>query len=270
MSDLSKRIVYKAPGMENATVERNIVYRRDGETELLMDVYTPPGLSDGTRLPAVFFVHGGPIAPDMQPPKEWGVYLSYGELAAASGLVGVTFNHRFYHPQTVEQAASDVCAAIAYVREHADRFHVDAERLCLWAFSGGGPLLSLAFWERPAHIKCIVAFYALLDLRHVPSPGPDDPTGEVRVQKFSTAAYLKDKAAGLPMFVARAGLDSPLINQSVDTFVQKALAANTLITVMNHPQGQHGFDILDDNERSREIIAHAIEFVKQHMRNTKD
>jgi hypothetical protein len=47
--------------------------------------------------------------------------------------------------------------------------------------------------------------------------------------------------------------------------VQEALARNVSIEVMNHPQGRHGFDILDDNPRSREIIGRAIEFLKARL-----
>jgi acetyl esterase/lipase len=265
MNDLSRRIVYRVAGMESVAIMRDLVYQRDGDTDLLMDVYVPSGLAPRERRPVVFFVHGGPLALEMQPPKEWGVYLSYGELAAASGLIGVTFNHRFYSPQQLEQAAADVAAAIAYVRARAGDLHADADRTCLWAFSGGGPLLSMVFRERPPHIKCVVAYYALLDLRHLSAPS-SEPEHDAPVQKFSPAAYLRDGSAGLPVFVARAGLDRPVINQSIDLFVQEALAANALIDVANHPDGRHGFDFLDDEPRSHEIIARTLEFIKTHLK----
>jgi hypothetical protein len=47
--------------------------------------------------------------------------------------------------------------------------------------------------------------------------------------------------------------------------VQEALAANATLDFANHPQGRHGFDILDDDERSHEIIARAAAFVKTHL-----
>lgn len=59
------------------------------------------------------------------------------------------------------------------------------------------------------------------------------------------------------MFIARAGRDHPAINGSVDSFLQKALAENLDIDFANHPEGQqgrHGFDVLNDTARSREII----------------
>jgi hypothetical protein len=38
-----------------------------------------------------------------------------------------------------------------------------------------------------------------------------------------------------------------------------------MIEVMNHPTGRHGFDIIDSNERSREIIQRALEFLKTNL-----
>lgn len=262
--DLSRRIVYRVDGMANATVRRQLVYKRDNEAELLMDVYTPPNRLHLSDLPAILFVHGGPIPPEMTAPREWGFFTSYGELAAASGLVGVVFNHRLYKPTDYETAQADMTAAIEYVRSHADDLGVDGERIGLWAFSGGGPLLTWSLRERPSCLRCIVAFYAMLDLRHIVPPDAD-PGRIARAQKFSPAAYVREQSARLPMFVARAGLDAAMVNDSIDLFVREALAANATLDVANHPQGRHAFDVLDDDERSREIIARAVEFVRTHL-----
>jgi dienelactone hydrolase len=67
-----------------------------------------------------------------------------------------------------------------------------------------------------------------------------------------------------PIFIARAGLDDATLNDGVDRFVQLALAKNLTIEVVNHATGHHGFDIEDDNERSREILRRTIEFIKTH------
>jgi dienelactone hydrolase len=110
----------------------------------------------------------------------------------------------------------------------------------------------------------LIQIYALLDLRHIVPPDAD-PGRIARAQRFSPAAYVKEKSAGLPMFIARAGLDAAMVNDSIDLFVHEALAANATLDFANHPKGRHGFDILDDDERSHEIIARAAAFVKTHL-----
>lgn len=261
--DLSRRIVYRFETAPNAVVRTRAVYKRDGESELVMDVHAPAGRNPSTRSGALVFVHGGVNPREMPAPTEWGVFASYGELAAASGLVAVVFNHRLYGPGDYETAQSDMQAAILYVRSRAGDLGIDADRIGLWAFSGGGPLLAWCLRERPPFVRCLLAFYALLDVRHLlpPDAGPDLVA---RAQAFSPAAHLAT-AAGLPMFVARAGRDSAVINTSIDVFVREALAANASLDFANHSEGQHAFDVLDDDERSREIIGRVIAFARAHL-----
>jgi acetyl esterase/lipase len=259
------RVVYSVPGMDRVTVRRDIVYRTVGETLLKMDVYAPPGLGPAERRPGVIFVHGGPLPPGVGP-KDWGVYLSYGELAAASGMVGITFNHRFYGAAEAQAAAGDVAALVDYVRANADALRLDPDRLALWAFSGGGTFLSRPLAERPPFLRALVSYYAVLDNR-VPAPGaPDVLSAEVR-RELSPAAQLGPGDRPLPpILIARAGRDNPLLNATVDTFVREALTAGVALELLNHPTGQHGFDILDDDVRSREIIARTFEFLKGCLR----
>lgn len=261
---LSSSIVYRVQGMENVATRRDVVYRQDDGVKLLMDLYTPPGSSPGSRLPAVFFIHGGPIAPDMPPATRWGIFKSYGALVAASGMIGVTFNHRLHSPTDYGRSESDIIAAINHVRDHANELGVDPARIALWVFSGGGTQVSWMLRQRPEFVRCLVAFYALLDLRHLvpPNAGAEMLEG---AKAFSPAAYVKQKLAGLPTFIARAGLDQAMINQSIDLFVSEALAANATLDLANHAEGHHSFDMLDDNDRSREIIARALAFVQAHV-----
>ncbi len=83
--------------------------------------------------------------------------------------------------------------------------------------------------------------------------------GEEDVRQFSPALAIQDNgAACAPLLIARAGQDHPALIQGLDAFVQAALAANIPPRPAEPPARAHGFDILDDDERSREIIARAI------------
>jgi acetyl esterase/lipase len=264
MPDFSKRIVYNVDGMRRVVAKTDLVYKSDGDTKLLMNVYAPPSLASDVRLPVIFFVHGGPIPADMLRPTEWGVFKSYGELVAASGFIGVTFNHRLFGQTDYARSQADVVAAIDYVRSHAQELRVDADRIALWIYSGGGPHLSWVLRDRPAGLRCVVSFYSLLDLRPY-LPVNADTTVTAAMERLSAATQVKQHGAGLPMFIARAGLDAPQINQGIDRFVSEALAANVDVEFMNHVQGRHSFDMLDDDDRSREIIARAVGFLKTRL-----
>lgn len=259
-----KRAVYQLPGMENAQVYHDLVYKSVVGTGLKLDVYMPPDLPDDTRLPGVLFIHGGPLPADTHPqPKDWGIFVSYGELMAASGLVGVTFNHRYHALTDLEQANQDILAAMQYVRERSASFRLDPDRLCLWAFSGGGPFLNIALRDKPDFVRCAVAYYAALDL----SLDKDKKAlGNEAFNKFALASCLApDDYTRAPLLIARAGSDHPALNERIERFVHKAIAANATLDFVNHPQGQHGFDLLDD-ARSRHVIASTIAFIQANVR----
>lgn len=260
----SKRMVYTVPLMKRVRVRKNLAYKRVDGVDLKFDVYSRVSVRHERR-PAVIFIHGGRIPPNLlTTPKEWGAFVSFGQLVAASGFVGVTFNHRFYAWESLADSQNDLMDLIAYIRSHADDFGVDSNRIVLWAVSAGGIFLSQPLRDRPSYIKCLVGYYAELDLRNERASAPPSVSDET-LRDFSPAYHLNKGSRGVPpIFIARAGLDDTTLNAGLDRFVQVALSSNVTLDLANHSTGHHGFDVEDDNERSREIIKRTIEFIKLH------
>ena len=258
-------VVLKVPGMDKVKVVENLKYTKSDDPNVLMDIYIPPDLSENEERPAVIFLHGG--AKTDYTPKDWGVYTTWGRLIAASGFVGVTFTHRLEYPTaSLEKAATDVRDAVKYVRENADKYHIDKERICLIAYSAGGPLLTSAMRGDMPFVRCLVAFYAFMDIQQSDYAKTEKPE---TVKSFSPITYLETEPSKIPpMFIARAGRDEvPTMSDSIDRFINEALTKNIALTFANHPQGVHGFDNQNDDERSREIIRAAIEFIRLHLGN---
>lgn len=267
-ADRDKQIVYTVAGMDKVVARRNVTYHTLDDTALRMDVYHPPDLGPRERRPLVVFVHGGPLPANLlTEPKDWGEFRSFAALLAASGFVSVTFNHRYYGDMNALPAAqSDVLAVLEHLRSHADSLHIDPDRITLFAFSGSGLLLSHFLRERPAYLRALVLYYAGLDLGVLDRARPGRIEASV-LRAFDPLGILAQHgSAAAPLLVVRAGLDRPDINEPMNRFVQLALAHNAPIEFINYAQGQHGFDIADDTERSREIIRRTVEFVRERSR----
>lgn len=265
MAELVNRpVVYKVPGMDQVRVRKDLAYKETSDANVRMDVYTPPGLAAGERRPAVLFIHGG--ARTEYRPKDWGVYQSWGRLVGASGMVAVIFTHRLGFPHTaILDGASDVADAIAYVRAHAAELSVDGDRLCLVAYSAGGPMLSPFLSDPPPYVRCLVAFYTFMDIRQS-KEHRENETAET-LERFSPIVQIARTPARVPpLFLARAGQDQvPTLKDTIDRFAAEALERNIPFELVNHPQGVHGFDNQNDDDRSREIVAQAVCFMKRHV-----
>jgi acetyl esterase/lipase len=257
-------LVLKKAGTDKVKVTTDLRYTQADDPNLLMDVYAPPGLGSAERRPVVLFVHGG--AGSASRPKDWGIYKGWGRLAAASGFIGVTFTHRLGFPNPfLENSAADVAAALDYVRKNAATLNADPDRICLAAYSAGGPLLTLGYDEKRPYVRCLVAVYAFLDVQQSSLHREHETLAQVK--QFSMIEHLGEKRARqIPMFVARAGLDAiPTMNDSIDRFIARAIRENANVIVMNHPAGVHGFDNQNDDDRSREIMDAMLSFLRRHL-----
>jgi acetyl esterase/lipase len=258
-------VVYRLPGMDKVRVVANLKYTEVDNPHLLMDAYIPPDLEPQERRPVVVLIHGG-AGPENKP-KDWGIFQSWGRLIAAAGMVAVAFTHRFSPPpqSLLAEAATDLDSAINYLRSNAETMHANADRIGVCAWSSGGALLRPLLTKKPQSVRCVLAFYAMLDLQQYAPAG--DATALKFLKEFSAIAALpEDSTTMIPMWIARAGRDEfPMLNEAVDRFAARALAVNAPITVINHPSGAHGFDNQNDDERSREIIRSAIEFMRTHL-----
>ncbi len=255
------RIVYSVPGMDRVEVKKDLVYRTVSERSLKMDVYSPAH-SDNPS-PVIFLIHGGPVSPDSNL-KDAQPLVSLAQLLAASGFSAVVFNHRLLSPSHFRESAGDLAEVVRIVRERADEFHLDKNRVAFWASSAGGPLLSPWLLQRPSYLRCVAAYSVILDL-DVPFPPIATPPEDQR-REFSAIRYIGEGVRKVPpIFIAKTENDHPWVNQSIARFVAEALSQNIAFQLLARPNGHHGFEVMDDDVWSKEILERTISFYKTHL-----
>ncbi|HEX8775876.1 MAG TPA: hypothetical protein VF735_20050 [Pyrinomonadaceae bacterium] len=257
-----KRVVYSIPGMEGVEVRRDVEYEANDALGLTMDIYYPPDSKSGARVPAVVIVAGykdaGFEAHVGCRFKEMGSSVSWGQLMAASGLAAITYTNR--------EPSADIQALLEYVRRNAAALGIDENRIGLWASSGNVPVaLSALMLEGREYLKCAALCYGIM----LDAEGESHVARAAKVWGFSNPCAGKtvaDLPKDTPLFIVRAGRDEmPHLNETIDRFVAQALACNLPITLTNHPDAPHAFDLFHDSETTREIIRRTLSFMRFHL-----
>lgn len=262
---LKKEIVYKIDDMENVNIQKNIMYGVVNKEELLMDLYTPFSNDKKEKLPVVILVHGEAASINF---KETGQYISYGKLIADNGFNAVTFNHKVLSEgSSIEEVINDIDTIVNYLIENADKLNIDKNKIAIWCFSGGVPFsLYVGMHDYSNHIKSVIAYYGFGDFTSVGELLQFHIQDE-EAERYSPINLIKGNSSEIPpLFVARAGLDSPIINESIDKFIVEGLKNNLNIDIYNHSTGGHGFDLFNDNNRTHEIISESLSFLRKHLK----
>ncbi len=258
-----KRLVFDIAGADAVTVRRDVEYGITDAGALVMDLHYPPDAATGSRLPAVVIVGG---YRDVGVPltlgctfKEMEFCIGYARLIARSGMVAIVGTSR--------DPATDAQAMLRYVRQHAGSLALDEQRMGLYAASGAGPnALSMLMSDVGKDVKCAV-------LSNPYTLDVDGSTGVVEAAKKwgfvnpGAGKSVDDLPRDTPIFVARSGRDEmPSLNEALDRFIQKSLARNLPITVVNHAAAPHAFDLFHDSDASREVIRQMLAFLRFHLR----
>ena len=122
-----KRVVYTVPGMEAVPVRRDEPYRVTDAGPLTMDLYYPPDSKAGARTPAVIFVTGfsdlGAEKMLGSKFKDMGSFVSWAQLVAISGFVGITY---------ANSEPGDVYEVLHHVQQNAASLGIDG---LLWTWA---------------------------------------------------------------------------------------------------------------------------------------
>ena len=113
----------------------NVPYVTRGEQPLRMNLYIPEG--DGP-FPAVLLVHGGA----WRMGNRWHMH-SVGQKLASRGYTVASISYRFAPAHRFPAQLEDCADAVRFLRQNAQKYKCDPERIGGFGYSAGGHLVSL-------------------------------------------------------------------------------------------------------------------------------
>jgi tetratricopeptide (TPR) repeat protein len=229
-----QKFVYPVPDASRYTAQKDLIYRTlpaevDGKRELKFDLYRP-AQSTAQALPVVIFLDafGGGSQ------RGWEIYTGWAKASTAHGFAAINADtHTGGVPEDLDELAS-------YLRQNAARLGVDPARIAVYAASGNA-YRALPIIQDPKRnwIQSAAIYYGAADV----------------------ARYRPE----IPILWVRAGLDRPSLNQGIDEQVARAAKQNVTISMVNFAAGHHGFEVLDDNDESRDVIEQTFQFFKRTL-----
>jgi hypothetical protein len=224
-------LAYPTPAASALIVRTDLVYRTLADSALRFDLYRPAA-RPASPLPVLVIYNGF----GMRGIKQRAQAVGWASLAAAAGFAAVTYDS---HPNG---EVEDWDVLLAHLRTQASDLGIDPLNVTLLAWSGHVSRgIGLAMDARHVEIKSAIFLYGI---------------GEV-------ASFRLD----LPTLLVRAGLDTPSLNRAIDALIARGLAANAPISVIGYGAGAHGFELVNDNALTREIVDHVLMFARSHAKS---
>lgn len=134
-----KIIKTKQVSNQNVQLQTDITYKKIGDRDLKMHLLLPK--NNNRTLPVIIFIKG----------SSWGKYKPQDTLGfipqlvrfAKKGYIVASIEHRTSHEAKFPAQIHDVKAAVRYLKEKSDDYHINPNRIGVWGTSSGGHLAAL-------------------------------------------------------------------------------------------------------------------------------
>lgn len=181
-------------------------------------------------------------------------YKDWAKLLAASGMAAIIYSNI--------EPADDALTLLDFLRSEAKTLQIDPKRIAVWSCSGNVPN-AINVLHKDSSLRCAALLYGFML----------DVEGSSVLQETAQTFGFVNPHEGMenfpentPILVIRAGKDEFAgLNESIDNFEAEAVARNSPVSVIRYPEGVHAFDILDDSQRSIEMIKLCVGFLRLRL-----
>jgi acetyl esterase/lipase len=162
---------------------------------------------------------------------------------------------------------NDLKSLIQYINSNTDNLNIDVNKIGAYSCSANTPTeIAYVLNDSNCIFKCAVVYYGIFlttDFKYISTIDTLSQNMGFVTPRLSEPTFWNRK---VPLLIVHAGKDFvPHTNESLTSFVEKAIVQNVPITLMIHSNGVHGFDIYTDNESTRQIIKNTLEFWKFYL-----
>lgn len=262
--------------MGRVTVEKDISYLPEGRTEKA-DLYLP--VDDGQKHPAVLIVHGGGWTGGVRNAVR---EINIGTTLAAHGYVCMSIDYKLAAAGSTEpcwpQNLHDCKTAVRWLRENAERLHIDPAHIGAIGGSAGGHLVSMLavtqakdgldpegpYGSQSCAIQCVVDLYGPADLENwkdISALRVSRRQAPELYRQFSVLTYL-DKADA-PFLILHGTADTTVAleqSQRLDAALEKAGVEHHLEVIEGAP---HTFHLQPKQKDLRPLV---LAFFDKHLR----
>lgn len=243
----------------------SIVYKQVDTTTLVMEVIKPENMVAGKKYPAmVFFFGGGWNKGNI---KQFEPHASY---FSKRGLVCFLVDYRVKDRQhtTPFESLKDAKSAIRFIREHANKFHIDPLKIIASGGSAGGQLAAATamisgFNEGSDNLSVSCKPNALVLFNPVIDNGPGG-VGYSRIDKaYKEFSPLHNIQKGAPPTVIFQGTDDYLIPVETIKYFQKVMqTVGSRCDVFFYEGKKHGFFNYNKFENYKSTVSKADIFLQ--------
>ncbi|HEX6999441.1 MAG TPA: alpha/beta hydrolase [Gammaproteobacteria bacterium] len=239
-----------APDIGNLRAEKDIVFGKGGDLDLLLDVYRPPEGVTPKRMAIIHLFGGGFFTGS----KNAGYIINDAKALGARGYTSISATYRLQSQAKWPAQIHDVKAAIRWTRANAERLGVDADKIAVAGYSAGGMLALLAAGTNgrqefegeggtpgvSSDVNACIGVYPLASAQIATGLFPEGQATPENIAAASPTTYIGPSFA--PTIFVHGTADGTIpIQSSIDFFTK--LQAAGVPTALTAIQGaDHAFD----------------------------
>jgi acetyl esterase/lipase len=258
----------QAQNASDLRVDKDIIFGKGGDMDLLLDVYHPPQGVTPKRM-AIIHLFGGGFSTGS---KNAGYIVNDVRALGKLGYTNISANYRLTSQGLWPAQIHDTKAAIRWVRANAAKIGVDADKIAIAGYSAGGMLSLLAAGTNgmaefegnggnagvSSNVQASIGVYPLASTGIAGALFPTNVSAEERTKMIEAASPAKyiGKSFVPTIFIHGTADTTVPLSSSMDFFT-KLNAARVPTSITTIQGAAHAFDnaALD----AIEVMAHSID-----------